>query len=202
MNNRSCHAFYWIKWFWSATCDIFEAMLDFCYVAAKSGVEPSGCLELVKHVSQNCPNLEFCGLMTIGMPDYTSTPENFKVVVWFWYHSPTNPLLTLPFTFSFLLCAFFHLRYLIENCVLQPDISEMQKWGMQGSWNTRRAMWSVYGNVWWFRACCKKYSTVGLKQTTSFTYYILQYNDENNFTLELNLLKNLTAIFSNDIHKN
>ncbi|GAY35251.1 hypothetical protein CUMW_015190 [Citrus unshiu] len=56
-------------------------MLDFCYVAAKSGVEPSGCLELVKHVSQNCPNLEFCGLMTIGMPDYTSTPENFKRIV-------------------------------------------------------------------------------------------------------------------------
>ncbi|KAL9455666.1 hypothetical protein AB3S75_004980 [Citrus x aurantiifolia] len=47
---------------------------------SKSGVEPSGCLELVKHVSQNCPNLEFCGLMTIGMPDYTSTPENFKTL--------------------------------------------------------------------------------------------------------------------------
>ncbi|MCD7450105.1 hypothetical protein HAX54_003523 [Datura stramonium] len=36
-----------------------------------------GCVELVKHVTSNCPNLEFCGLMTIGMPDYTSTPENF-----------------------------------------------------------------------------------------------------------------------------
>ncbi|KAL6990746.1 hypothetical protein U1Q18_008867 [Sarracenia purpurea var. burkii] len=45
---------------------------------SKSGVHPSGCLELVKHVSMACPNLEFCGLMTIGMPDYTSTPENFK----------------------------------------------------------------------------------------------------------------------------
>lgn len=47
---------------------------------AKFGVDPSGCVELAKHVSLGCPNLEFCGLMTIGMPDYTSTPENFKVV--------------------------------------------------------------------------------------------------------------------------
>ncbi|XP_076917786.1 uncharacterized protein LOC143577968, partial [Bidens hawaiensis] len=49
-------------------------------IAAKFGVEPSGCLELVKHVTSKCPNLEFCGLMTIGMPDYTSTPENFKTL--------------------------------------------------------------------------------------------------------------------------
>lgn len=47
---------------------------------SKSGVEPSACVELVKHVSLGCPNLEFCGLMTIGMLDYTSTPENFKTL--------------------------------------------------------------------------------------------------------------------------
>ncbi|XP_011087040.1 proline synthase co-transcribed bacterial homolog protein, partial [Sesamum indicum] len=47
---------------------------------SKSGVEPAGCVDLVKHISMNCPNLEFCGLMTIGMPDYTSTPENFKTL--------------------------------------------------------------------------------------------------------------------------
>lgn len=47
---------------------------------SKSGVEPSGCVELAKHVSLNCPNLEFSGLMTIGMLDYTSTPENFKTL--------------------------------------------------------------------------------------------------------------------------
>lgn len=47
---------------------------------SKFGVEPSGCVELAKHVSLGCPNLEFCGLMTIGMPDYTSTPENFKTL--------------------------------------------------------------------------------------------------------------------------
>ncbi|KAL3820740.1 hypothetical protein ACJIZ3_006645 [Penstemon smallii] len=47
---------------------------------SKFGVEPSGCVELAKYVSSNCPNLEFCGLMTIGMPDYTSTPENFKTL--------------------------------------------------------------------------------------------------------------------------
>ncbi|KAF5742146.1 proline synthase co-transcribed bacterial protein [Tripterygium wilfordii] len=48
--------------------------------ATKYGMEPSGCVELAKHVSLDCPNLEFCGLMTIGMPDYTSTPENFKTL--------------------------------------------------------------------------------------------------------------------------
>ncbi|KAK6932765.1 Alanine racemase, N-terminal [Dillenia turbinata] len=47
---------------------------------SKSGIEPSGCVELAKHVHLGCPNLEFCGLMTIGMPDYTSTPENFKAL--------------------------------------------------------------------------------------------------------------------------
>ncbi|XP_042037336.1 pyridoxal phosphate homeostasis protein-like [Salvia splendens] len=47
---------------------------------SKFGVEPAGCLDLAKHVTRNCPNLEFCGLMTIGMPDYTSTPENFKTL--------------------------------------------------------------------------------------------------------------------------
>ncbi|PWA82060.1 pyridoxal phosphate-dependent enzyme [Artemisia annua] len=47
---------------------------------SKFGVDPDGCLELVKHVTSNCPNLEFCGLMTIGMADYTSTPENFKTL--------------------------------------------------------------------------------------------------------------------------
>ncbi|CAA0837212.1 Predicted pyridoxal phosphate-dependent enzyme-YBL036C type [Striga hermonthica] len=47
---------------------------------SKSGVEPTGCVELAKHIRMNCPNLEFCGLMTIGMPDYTSTPENFKTL--------------------------------------------------------------------------------------------------------------------------
>ncbi|RZC80397.1 hypothetical protein C5167_042985 [Papaver somniferum] len=46
--------------------------------ASKSGVEPSDCVNLVKHVKLGCPNLEFSGLMTIGMPDYTSTPENFR----------------------------------------------------------------------------------------------------------------------------
>ncbi|RZC46175.1 hypothetical protein C5167_039124 [Papaver somniferum] len=47
---------------------------------SKFGVEPSGCVELVKHVKDGCPNLEFSGLMTIGMLDYTSTPENFRTL--------------------------------------------------------------------------------------------------------------------------
>ncbi|XP_034697133.1 pyridoxal phosphate homeostasis protein-like [Vitis riparia] len=47
---------------------------------SKSGVDPAACVELVKHVALGCPNLEFGGLMTIGMLDYTSTPENFKTL--------------------------------------------------------------------------------------------------------------------------
>ncbi|KAK9084790.1 hypothetical protein Sjap_025201 [Stephania japonica] len=48
--------------------------------AAKSGAEPSDCVELARHVKLSCPNLVFSGLMTIGMKDYTSTPENFKTL--------------------------------------------------------------------------------------------------------------------------
>ncbi|PON41201.1 Proline synthase co-transcribed protein [Parasponia andersonii] len=48
--------------------------------ASKSGVDPFGVVELAKHVKLNCPNLLFSGLMTIGMPDYTSTPENFWIL--------------------------------------------------------------------------------------------------------------------------
>ncbi|KAG0566004.1 hypothetical protein KC19_7G030800 [Ceratodon purpureus] len=47
---------------------------------SKSGVEPSECVELAKHVKEECPNLQFSGFMTIGMLDYTSTPENFKTL--------------------------------------------------------------------------------------------------------------------------
>ncbi|CAN0912547.1 Pyridoxal phosphate homeostasis protein [Linum grandiflorum] len=47
---------------------------------SKNGVEPSSCVELAKHVSDSCSNLEFCGLMTIGMLDFSSTPENFKTL--------------------------------------------------------------------------------------------------------------------------
>ncbi|KAK7261547.1 hypothetical protein RIF29_27861 [Crotalaria pallida] len=45
----------------------------------KFGVEPTLCVDLVKHI-KNCTNLEFCGLMTIGMLDYSFTPKNFKLL--------------------------------------------------------------------------------------------------------------------------
>ncbi|KAJ7963767.1 Pyridoxal phosphate homeostasis protein [Quillaja saponaria] len=48
--------------------------------ASKSGVDPPSCLELAEYVKLRCPNLVFSGLMTIGMPDYTSTPENFRTL--------------------------------------------------------------------------------------------------------------------------
>ncbi|WVY94824.1 hypothetical protein V8G54_033912 [Vigna mungo] len=48
------------------------------FVQVNTSGETSLCVDLVKHIT-NCPNLEFSGLMTIGMLDYSSTPENFKV---------------------------------------------------------------------------------------------------------------------------
>ncbi|KAG8053945.1 hypothetical protein GUJ93_ZPchr0001g31395 [Zizania palustris] len=48
---------------------------------SKSGIDPSRCVELAKHVKLACPHLIFSGLMTIGMKDYTSTPENFKALM-------------------------------------------------------------------------------------------------------------------------
>ncbi len=45
---------------------------------SKSGVEPQAVVPLVRHVL-GCKYLKFGGLMTIGMPDYTSRPENFEV---------------------------------------------------------------------------------------------------------------------------
>ncbi|KDP39168.1 hypothetical protein JCGZ_00925 [Jatropha curcas] len=48
--------------------------------ASKSGINPSVCASLAEHVKLRCPNLVFSGLMTIGMPDYTSTPENFRTL--------------------------------------------------------------------------------------------------------------------------
>ncbi|XP_037408383.1 pyridoxal phosphate homeostasis protein-like isoform X2 [Triticum dicoccoides] len=47
---------------------------------SKSGIDPSKCVELAKHVKLACPNLILSGLMTIGMKDYSSTPENFKAL--------------------------------------------------------------------------------------------------------------------------
>lgn len=45
---------------------------------SKYGVEPSEVVALASHVSKACPNLRLAGLMTIGMPDYSSRPENFE----------------------------------------------------------------------------------------------------------------------------
>eukprot|EP00877_Chromochloris_zofingiensis_P007116 jgi/Chrzof1/2658/Cz11g24060.t1 len=47
----------------------------------KHGVEPSECVDLAKHIHECCKNLRLAGLMTIGMPDYTSVPENFRCLV-------------------------------------------------------------------------------------------------------------------------
>lgn len=59
-------------------------MTPYLTFEAKSGVEPSNCVELVKHIKLQCQNLKFSGLMTIGMPDYTSTPDNFRASIPSW----------------------------------------------------------------------------------------------------------------------
>lgn len=45
---------------------------------SKSGVEPSEVAALAAAVRDGCPHLRVAGLMTIGMPDYSSRPENFE----------------------------------------------------------------------------------------------------------------------------
>jgi pyridoxal phosphate enzyme (YggS family) len=47
---------------------------------SKFGVKPQEAVSLCSHVAKNCPNLVLGGLMTIGMPDYTSRPENFQTL--------------------------------------------------------------------------------------------------------------------------
>lgn len=44
----------------------------------KYGVEPSDVVKLATYIVQECPHLKLAGLMTIGMPDYSSRPENFS----------------------------------------------------------------------------------------------------------------------------
>ena len=46
---------------------------------SKFGVDPSDCVQLARHVHMQCDQLRLQGLMTIGMADYQSRPENFKV---------------------------------------------------------------------------------------------------------------------------
>ncbi|KIZ03348.1 hypothetical protein MNEG_4609 [Monoraphidium neglectum] len=45
---------------------------------SKYGVEPADVVALATHVAKACPHLRLAGLMTIGMPDYSSRPENFE----------------------------------------------------------------------------------------------------------------------------
>lgn len=95
------------------------------WFAAKFDVHPSGCLELVKHVSMACPNLEFCGLMTIGMPDYTSTPENFKVVFLLIYISFGSVVLSCSLLVNLFLRFLMLLKFPDTISVLVSDVSEL-----------------------------------------------------------------------------
>lgn len=44
---------------------------------SKYGVEPKDCVPVAVHIAKSCKNLRLAGLMTIGMPDFSSRPENF-----------------------------------------------------------------------------------------------------------------------------
>lgn len=49
---------------------------------SKSGLAPDDKVGvLAKHIVDKCPGLKFRGLMTIGMPDFTSRPQNF-ICLW------------------------------------------------------------------------------------------------------------------------
>lgn len=46
---------------------------------SKHGLDPGApTVALAQHIAEQCPNLRLAGLMTIGMPDYSSRPENFE----------------------------------------------------------------------------------------------------------------------------
>lgn len=46
---------------------------------SKHGVQPGQeCVSLSRFIHDSCPHLQLAGLMTIGMPDYSSRPENFS----------------------------------------------------------------------------------------------------------------------------
>ncbi|RWV90217.1 hypothetical protein BHE74_00050219 [Ensete ventricosum] len=79
------------------------------YFVAKFGVDPSYCVQLVKHVKLGCPNLIFSGLMTIGMLDYSSTPENFKVMFF-------QATILLQLLSTFLLTVIFVREQTLSNC--------------------------------------------------------------------------------------
>jgi uncharacterized pyridoxal phosphate-containing UPF0001 family protein len=46
---------------------------------SKGGIEPKDCINVVAEILKNCPALEFCGLMTIGLPDAPPDQPDFKV---------------------------------------------------------------------------------------------------------------------------
>jgi uncharacterized pyridoxal phosphate-containing UPF0001 family protein len=41
-------------------------------------VEPADAVPLAQHIAAQCAHLRLAGLMTIGMPDYSSRPDNFE----------------------------------------------------------------------------------------------------------------------------
>lgn len=48
---------------------------------SKYGCAPGEAVGLAQHIAGACPALQLAGLMTIGMPDYSSRPENFTCLV-------------------------------------------------------------------------------------------------------------------------
>ena len=47
----------------------------------KSGIQPNDCVKVVDFIFNNCKNLKFKGLMTIGEPDIDDPLRDFKVIL-------------------------------------------------------------------------------------------------------------------------
>lgn len=52
-------------------------IIEFLFIAEKSGIEPTQLIDLYRHISEKCTNLSLEGLMTIGKfgHDYTIGPN-------------------------------------------------------------------------------------------------------------------------------
>lgn len=44
--------------------------MQFYFCTGKSGCNPDDCVDLARHIIEQCDKLRFCGLMTIGQINY------------------------------------------------------------------------------------------------------------------------------------